>query len=128
MAGLSGQAGVGVGAVVDVVDVVETGVGRSERAVLRALGYAGPEHLEHWQFLALSGALVAVVDGYLDLGLRGFQFCRGWSRYLLGGCLELRIVERRLDVGLGVEGAVPEECHPLFAVFACAVQGEDGIG
>ena len=78
--------------------------------------------------LALSGAVVAVVDGYLDLGLRGFQFCRGWSRHLLGGCLELGIVERRLDVGLGVEGAVPEEYDPLFTVFACAVQGEDGIG
>ena len=128
MAGLSGQAGVGVGSAVDVVDVGETGVGRSERAVLRALGHAGPEQLEHWQLLALSGAVVAVVDGYLDLGLRGFQFGRGWSRYLLGGCLELGIVERRLDVGLGVEGSVPEECHPLFAVFACAVQGEDGIG
>ena len=42
-----GQAGVGVGAVVDVVDVGETGVGRSERVVLRALGHADPEQLEH---------------------------------------------------------------------------------
>ena len=96
--------------------------------MLRALGHAGLEQLEHGQLLALSGAVVAVVDGYLDLGLRGFQFGRGWSRYLLGGCLELGIVERRLDVGLGVEGAVPEECHPLFPVFAGAFQGEDCIG
>ena len=51
-----------------------------------------------------------------------------WLVPLLGGYLELGIVERRLNVGLCVEGAVPEECHPLFTVFACAVQGEDGIG
>ena len=98
------------------------------------------------------GAVVAAVDVYLDSGLRGFQWfgglgvglntprrglprCYGGRGFflprlvpLLGGYLELGIVERRLNVGLGVEGAVPEECHPLFTVFACAVQGEDGIG